>query len=103
MVVMDYDIFYREGIMDTKSTNLGPTRCDDEMAVHKAILKYDNQDILKHPLSESFLHIKWQVAKHVPYANLLFILLFAIVLTSLAVYETHLVKCDSENIDASGK
>ena len=113
LVIFDYEMFYQEGVINSSSMSssnlehppamkpLAQKTCD-EMAVHRAILKYDVGDILKHPLSESFLHIKWQLTKKVPYANLLSVALFVFTLTALAVYETYLSKCVDEDINVSG-
>ena len=114
LVIFDYELFYQEGLVSTANGNgtkemhnhnLTPTaavqHCD-EMAAHRAILKYNTSDILKHPLSESYLHIKWQMAKNILYTNLIYFLLFVISLTSLAFYEADLLKCDVKSFNETG-
>ena len=106
LIIFDYELFYQEGMMSNANENQTkeiPTDLQataaiqhcDEMAVHRAILKYDTGDILKHPLSESFLHIKWQLTKNVLYANLVYFTFFVIVLSSGTVFEAYLLKCNT--------
>ena len=117
LIIFDYELFYRQGVMDTmidkvnanqskEVPNDPPTsttteRCD-EMAVHHELVKYDTGNLLKHPLSESFLHIKWELTKPIVYAILLFFLSFAILLTSETAFEAGLLKCNVTGSNDTG-
>ena len=54
----------------------------DEMKTHKELLKLKLVGILAHPLSESFLHVKWQLTKKIFLLNML---LYSIFLISLGL------------------
>ena len=117
LVIFDYELFYRQGVMDKVVDNANPNQREnglnnpatatitepcDEMAVHRQLLRHDTGDLLKHPLSESFLHIKWQLTRTILYANLLYFMSFVIVLTSETVFEAHLLKCNVTSSNDTG-
>ena len=47
--------------------------------------------LLRHPLSEAYLHLKWTLTRSYFYMNVVFFFLFTVVLTTLACYNTYLV------------
>ena len=76
----------------------------DEMAFHRKILKMKAGSVLEHPLSESFLHIQWELTKPLFYVNVLLYVIFLFFLTALILYQTYLIRCTihaSENKNES--
>lgn len=48
----------------------------NEMALLSKIVTSSQRDLLKHPLAEAFLHLKWQLMKKFVYLNILLYGLF---------------------------
>ena len=53
--------------------------------------------MLKHPLPEAFLQLKWHLTKRYFFMNLLFYFIFLVSLTSLAGLHSSMIKC-GENV-----
>lgn len=81
-VTVDYGI-----LVPNKSINMGGTVNDTDMKVIEAILKtgntYDQRRLLRHPLVESFLILKWQALLPFFYTMLV---LYGIFVMSLSVF-----------------
>ncbi len=58
-----------------------------EMEVLVRIVDTNHIDLLKHPICESFLHIKWLLVERYFYAYIIFYLLFLVSLNGLAVLD----------------
>ena len=74
-----------EPLLGTKKRN------QTEAATEMQTLRYiaDNKTLkhlLKHPLLSSFLYIKWSRIRHILYANLIFYLVFYILLNSYIIF-----------------
>ena len=116
LVVLDYELFYQNGIIEcnniinknrssyycasqtdeehSKSLEEGEMAYCDEMSAHKTMMNLKLRNVLNHPLSESFLHLKWQLSKSFFYINILFYVFFLFFLTNLVLYESSLLSCD---------
>lgn len=56
-----------------------------ETGILASIVQVDQRDLLKHPVSETFLHLKWLLVKHYFGAYLLFYIIFLLSITSLVL------------------
>jgi hypothetical protein len=101
-LIYNFEIFFKEGLqaefddisdVDTSDIN--------EMAVHTKIIEMRQRVLLKHPLVEAFLHIKWQLMKKFVIANVVQYTIFLVVLTVLAILQTKMTKCYPEDDNTS--
>ena len=90
LVILDYKHFHHEGLTPLQRQKL--TRINtklmvpyefhgellfsykiesDEMSFHKKLLKVKANNVLEHPLSDSFLYIQWTLTKPLFFMNLL--------------------------------
>jgi hypothetical protein len=60
-----------------------------EMTLHSKMLECKKKDVLKHPLSETFLQLKYRLIRPLFLINLILFSLFTVVLTVLAVMSTY--------------
>ena len=110
LVVLDFKHFWHEGSIQKQDPSKPkpheeahirePTDDEssencDEMALHKKLVKLKFECVLSHPLSESFLHLKWQLTRPLLFLNMIMYGVFLIFLTSLILYETYLIRCSS--------
>ncbi len=72
----DFEMFLRE-------YNRNPR--DGETGTLATIVEFERRELLKHPVSESFLHMKWLLVKHYFAFYLMFYTLFLISITSLVL------------------
>ncbi len=70
----------------------------DEMSALVKIVEANQRDLLKHPLVEAFLHLKWQKVRKFFIANMVFYILYLTVFTSLACVQTAMMRCPLKNI-----
>ena len=70
----------------------------DEMSVHKQILDSKEKELLKHPLAEAFLYLKWRRHRMFFYSNFAFYCLFAFSFTVFALSATNAVKVRDNSI-----
>ena len=90
-VTLDFDLFVRE--FESHPEN-------KETGLLQKIVDLDQRDILKHPVCESFLHMKWLLVKNFFNAYLIFYATFLISITGLVFLEFSPV---FENIDQGDK
>ena len=66
--------------------NESPKSLDDvnEMASHVKIVQSNYKDLLKHPLAEAFLHMKWQLVDSLFYFNSAMYTIFLVTLTAMS-------------------
>ncbi len=50
------------------------------------------RELLKHPLAETYLHLKWNRTKKFFFLNIFFYSLFTVFLTGLSIFSTYIVK-----------
>ena len=62
------------------------------MAIHSKLVGLRMRELLKHPVSETFLHLKWTRIRGMFYLNLLQYILMSICLTVLAFHSTNIIK-----------
>ena len=123
LVILDYKHFHHEGLTPLQRQKL--TRINtklmvpyefhgellfsykiesDEMSFHKKLLKVKANNVLEHPLSDSFLYIQWTLTKPLFFMNLLLYGIFLTFITALILYQTYLIRCtryDPEDINIS--
>ena len=89
LLIYDFDLFVgpsEDGKVDYR----------DEMLYHVA-MTYHQKELLKHPLPELFLHLKWERTKRFFFVNLLICVLYALSLTTLALVSSKVVNdCHGE-------
>ena len=91
VLIFDFRVFHEE-------SKLSQTGIDDEMLLHSKVLFLGLKDILKHPILESFLALKWNLTKKYFYINLSLYFLFTVILTSVAVMSTAIEEnCPNNN------
>lgn len=83
LLIYDFTVFRNE---------ISTSDIMDEMSVHKQIVDMKEQELLKHPLVESFLYIKWRLCKRISLANFLLYMTFSICFTIFALLTTNMVK-----------
>ena len=90
LVILDYRYFYHEGLTPLQRQKLTKVNMrlmvpyefhaelffshkieSDEMSFHKKLLKVKANNVLEHPLSDSFLHIQWTLTKPLFFMNFL--------------------------------
>ena len=74
----------------------------DEMKAHKKIVETGESFLLRHPLAEAYLHLKWQLIRNYYYLNMLFYTLFLIAFTILVVIQEEMYTCRSHIVTLDG-
>ncbi|XP_043219510.1 transient receptor potential channel pyrexia-like [Amphibalanus amphitrite] len=81
-------LFYeRDGVLNNKfaelKINFKPLMSQAKGECHflKALIDIDQKHLLKHPLCESFLHMKWMKVRKFLFANVMYYLLFCVLLS----------------------
>ncbi len=88
LLILDLEIFRREAELTREDGDAFP----DEMAAHSKMLRFQADKLLKNPLAETFLHLKWTLIKRFFYFNVFMYTMFVLSLTTLAVVATSVVK-----------
>ena len=126
-ICFDFDIFYKEGLKKSfKITNIDENKvistaiCDipkvdsliifeiqngigvDEMEAIGKITKTGESFLLRHPLAEAYLYLKWQLIKNYFYLNCFFYTMFLIAYTSLVVTQAEMYNCRKPNVTFIG-
>ena len=86
--IFDFGIFYHEGLQ--KESN---EKESNETAVPVRIVKSHYKHLLKNPLVEAFLHLKWQLIKPLFYLNIFCYGFFLLMLTMLATIVNTMTEC----------
>ncbi len=90
LIVLDLEVFHRQAQL---------SRLKDETAAHSLMVDYGGGDnLLRHPLAETFMHMKWNMVKRFFYINVTMYTAFVISLTALAVTATSIVKDYTEEM-----
>ncbi len=93
LLVFDLGLFDSEARLD--NGDCVGEECDgpnDEMVVHKKMVFLKLRDLLKHPLAEMYLHLKWDQTKKYFYFNIFAFGLYTLFLTGLSIFSTYIVK-----------
>ncbi len=88
----EYELFLREF---ERRPHLG------EIATLLQVVAADQREVLKHPVCESFLHMKWDLVKNFFTSYLVFYLMFLIFLTTLVLLQFSPVLKDFEHKDVT--
>ena len=75
-------------IFDFKPFRRQTSFSNGEMALHHKIVLQDQKNLLKHPLVESFLQLKYRLIRPLFLINILFFLIFTLSITTLATLDT---------------
>lgn len=86
LLVYDLTLFRHEA-----KVSAGGVENGEEMAAHGKMVLVKLRDLLKNPLAETFLHLKWSMTKKFFYANLFFYFVFTAILTALTVMATNVM------------
>ena len=102
-IIFNFELFFKEGLEYEISNDQEITDEDleniDEMAAHSKIVDSQERDLLKHPLAEAYLHLKWQMIQKYLYFNMISYTIFLLALTSFVILQTEIFKCGGwENI-----
>ena len=102
-IIFDFEFFFKEGFqnyphdayenLDFVENSYKELDLIDEMAAHAKIVDSNRQYLLKHPLAEAYLHLKWQLVQKYFYFNMFLYACFVITLTAFAILQTEMLKC----------
>ena len=102
-IIFDFEFFFKEGFqnyphdayenLDFVEDSYKELDSIDEMAAHAKIVDSNRQYLLKHPLAEAYLHLKWQLVQKYFYFNMFLYACFVITLTAFAILQTEMLKC----------
>ena len=101
-IIFDFEFFFKEGCknyphdaydnLDFVENSYKELDSIDEMAAHAKIVDSNRQYLLKHPLAEAYLHLKWQLVQKYFYFNMFLYACFVITLTAFAILQTEMLK-----------
>ena len=115
-LIFNFDFFFKEGLMEKFKDDDSPDNYDDqnntdlvdntkeengngsavnEMAVHQKIVKSKENFLLKHPLADSFLYLKWQMIRRYFFLNIFIYWLFVFCFTTFLYAQQELYNCRS--------
>ena len=100
-IVYNFEVFFREGLdqaVDDINEFTDYERVD-EMAAHVKAVQSKYRDLLKNPLMEAFLQIKWQLIKRLFYLNLFSYAFFLLMLTTMVLIGGKMSLCDPYHSD----
>ena len=101
-IIFNFEIFFREGLREEIAhiEDLTNFNSVNEMLVMSKIVDSNYKDLLKNPLAEAFLHIKWQLIDTLFYMNVGFYATFLLMLTIMMVLLGNMSKCvdDPEHV-----
>ena len=113
-IIFDFEFFFKEGFqnyahdsyenLDFVESCYEELDSIDEMAAHAKIVDSNRQYLLKHPLAEAYLHLKWQLVQKYFYFNMFLYACFVITLTAFAILQTEMLKVRKsrkENVESS--
>ena len=83
LLIYDLELFRKE-------VEISPTK--DEMSVHAKLIYLKLREMQKHPLAETYLHMKWELSKKFYFMNLYFYSLFTIIFTAFTITSTYILK-----------
>ena len=91
-IFFNFEVFLQEGIDSSKN------QFDEvnEMTIHKKIVHSNYKILLKNPLVEAFLHIKWQLVDNLFYLNSGCFITFLVMLTLMTILMANLSQCATE-------
>ena len=97
-IIFNFEFFFKEGFegninnteFQMKNKEFGLV---DEMAAISKIVASKERQLLKHPLAEAFLHLKWQLVRKYFYWNISMFTIFLIALTTFVVIQNEMFKC----------
>ena len=105
-IIFDFEFFFKEGFekypLDAEAEqdlNVCKKKIGaiNEMAAHSKIVEYNRQDLLKHPLAEAYLHLKWQLVQKYFYFNMFLYACFVLTLTAFATVQAEMFKCHNDH------
>ena len=114
-LIFNFDFFFKEGLIEKFKDDDNPDNYDDqntdqvdnskdengngsavnEMAVHQKIVKSKENFLLKHPLADSFLYLKWQMIRRYFFLNIFVYWLFVFCFTTFLYSQQELYNCRS--------
>ena len=114
-LIFNFDFFFKEGLMEKFKDDDSADNYDDqntdqvdnskdengngsavnEMAVHQKIVKSKENFLLKHPLADSFLYLKWQMIRKYFFLNIFIYWLFVFCFTTFLYAQQELYNCRS--------
>ena len=68
----------------------------NETDVLSSFIKYGAKNLLAHPLTETYLHLKWFTVRRYFYVNFFFYILYVLTLTALTIWTSQLKYHDKE-------
>ena len=77
LIIFDFEPFKRQTCLT-----------HGEMALHNKIVQREHKDLLKHPLSESFLQVKYRLIRPLFLVNIFLFSLFTLSITTLTMLDT---------------
>ena len=77
LIIFDFEPFKRQTCLT-----------HGEMALHNKIVQREHKDLLKHPLTESFLQVKYRLIRPLFFVNIFLFSLFTLSITTLATLDT---------------
>ena len=96
-IIFDFELFFRQGL--ARKTNEEEYLTEDlndnnEMRAHSQIVQLTCQELLKHPLAEAFLHLKWKLTRKMFYFNVMAYSFFVLMFSILTIIMSKMNLCD---------
>ena len=116
-IIFDFELFFRQGlkVQDelkrqrggleffefTDNEHSHPTNDDNinsmnEMEAHGQMVQMGCPELLKHPLAEAYLHLKWKLISRMFYFNVALYAFFVLMFTAMNVIMSKMNQCDSD-------
>ena len=98
-IIFNFELFFREGLeKEDPVQSEYPKRHDqvNEMASHVKIIQSNYKDLLKNPLAEAFLHMKWQLVDSLFYFNSICYTIFLLMLTIMSYTMGEMSRCEMQ-------
>ena len=96
-IIFNFEFFFHEGLTkDLHCIENQPFQHVDEIAGLSKISDSNYKDLLKTPLAEAFLHIKWQLINSLFYCNVGCYAAFLLMLSIMTILLGHMSNCVSD-------
>ena len=97
-IIFDFELFFRQGL--ERKTNEEEYLIEDlndnnEMRAHSQIVQLTCTELLKHPLAEAFLHLKWKLTRKMFYFNVMAYSFFVLTFSILCIIMSKMNLCDA--------
>ena len=97
-IIFDFELFFKQGLR--RKTNVDEyviedINYNDEMRAHSQIVQMACPELLKHPLAEAFLHLKWKLTRKMFYCNVIAYSFFVVMFSVLTIIMSKINLCDS--------